>query len=252
MPKHTKNSRISRRQQRSRKGRSRQAPPDGFVPRTVKNREYQFTRVAPSGSLTLVSASASSGASTTINSAGLYNLATGSGQNQYYFTTSMGFCLADVPTASDFTGLFERWRLNAVEVTFLPMNTSSISSVAGGNGDLGLLLHSVVDYNDRALITASDTGINSMRQRPTYRLIQGTTGKPIRFRIRPRTAIAAYAGGAFTSYVNMAPQWCDATSSSVEHYGLKLCWEVMNPTSVASFINFKLEVKYWLSFTDVY
>jgi hypothetical protein len=245
----SKNKKVRR---AGRKSKPRSGRPEGKVPKAVVNRTYDFVRTATSNSLTLVTVNASAGGSTTLSSGGLLSLATGAVQQQYYFGVSAGFCLADVPSATDFTNLFERWRINAIEVSLWPMNTSSIASVSGGNGDLGVLLHSVIDYNDRAAVTASDAGINPLRQRPTYRMHQCAARGPIVFKFRPRMAIAGYGSTFFANYVSLAPQWCDAASPTTEHYGLKLIFEVMNPTAANSFVNFKMEVKYWLSMTDVY
>lgn len=216
------------------------------------NRVYQFVRVAPSSTLTLTSTTNSSGTTVTLSNAGFLTITTAASQSTAYGGLFLGFCLADVPSYTDFTALFERWKIQMIEFQLWPLNTFSATAGAGGNGYLGVLVHSAIDYNDRSTVTASDNGTNVLRQRPTYRCDQGVRSTPLTWRFRPRAAAATYGAGAFTNYSSIPAPWCDSASPTTEHYGLKLMFEILNPTSSLSYVNFKVGVRFHLAVTDVY
>jgi hypothetical protein len=201
--------------------------------------------------MTLYTSAVSAGASFSTNSAGLLNLTTGALQNVYYYAFSFGFCLADLPAITDFTALFERYRFDKVLVRLIPINNMSTTPATGGNGGLGGLLHTAIDFNDFGAVSASESGINTLRQRPSYQMQSILTTEPLTWEVTPRVAMPAYASGAFSSYVNAPAPWLDILSTGVEHYGMKWVFEAVDPTAAVSYFNFKMELEYRMSFTDV-
>jgi hypothetical protein len=211
---------------------------------------HRFVRWTGSDHLTITAVSASLG-SLALNNSGLLTLSTTAVQAVSFYSLSFGFCLADLPSVADFTGLFDRYRFAAVEVRLTPFFTTTNAPMAAGNGSAGGFLHSCVDYDDVGLLAAGQAGIDSMRARPSYRTMNIASRETYRWVVKPRVAIPAYESATFSGYSNAAAPWVDTISSNVEHYGMKYIFEVANTSAVVQFISFKMELVYHLDFTDV-
>jgi hypothetical protein len=110
-------------------------------------------------------------------------------------------------------GFFDQYRYKAVRVSIRPqqnavgLTTNSTTTVVP--------LYCVIDYDDDAAlgsIGAAEAYSNCVVLEP---------GQSLSRTFKPRIAMAAYSG-AFTSYANMEPQWIDAASNGVRHYGIKI------------------------------
>lgn len=171
-----------------------------------------------------------------------------------YYAGSIYFSLDQLPDYTEFTALFDRYKIAGVKVVFRSFNISSLSDVQGqANGQLGGVIHYITDYDDAAVPTASDVGVQALREHENYRTasIFNSRGLFLKRYVRPRIALAAYAG-AFTSYANVKPMWIDAASPSVQHYGLKFIVELL--ASQANFtqnFNFTVECTYYVMCKDV-
>jgi len=56
--------------------------------------------------------------------------------------------------------------------------TYAAAPIAAGNGACGGWLHTIVDYNDYGTISASSSGLASIRDRETYRSFNITVRLP--------------------------------------------------------------------------
>jgi len=72
----------------------------------------------------------------------------------------------------------------------------------------------VADYDD-------SSAPSSLAVLQSYQNCQTSMSETQIIEFVPHVAVAASGGGAFTSYANMKPQWIDAASTTVGHYGLK-------------------------------
>ncbi len=124
--------------------------------------------------------------------------------------TSMAltFALSDLPNYTEFTALFDQYRIEEVSVRLIPIVTTCTPASYTDS-----LLYSVVDFDDATTATVTD-----LQQYENVRVSPPT--KEVKYRLVPRLAIAAY-GGAFTQYAN-TQMWLDVGSPSTYHYGLKL------------------------------
>ncbi len=120
---------------------------------------------------------------------------------------ALNFTLNNFPNASEFTSLFDQYRLLQVSVNFVPV--SSAQALAP--------LYTVIDYDDSTL----PTSLNDLLQ---YQSLQMTQSGQFHSRtLTPQFDMAAYSG-AFTSYALSVPgQWVDVASPSVQWYGIKYC-----------------------------
>lgn len=189
----------------------------------------------------------SSGLSNSSGSPALWTVSTTAVASVQYFSFSFTFALSDLVNMSQYTTLFDMYRIDRVVVKVFPIanfvsqesTQSAVQSATGG------WLHWAQDYDDATLPTASDVGIDSLRQHKAYKMCNIHKSSCLTQRIRPRMAMAAYGTGAFTSYTNVKPNWIDSNSPGVAHYGLKGIFEIVNPAAAANFVNFKLEVTYF-------
>jgi len=212
---------------------------------------YHYTRWTSCDLLNETTTAASTGAAISLNNSGNLSLMTSAVQSANYFSFTAVFTLADVPSYTQFTSLYERYRLEAVDIVLTPFYTQTQAPLSAGNGSLAGMLHTIVDYNDYGALAASGSALTSMRGRASYRTLNIASVKPYRWLIRPRIAVGAYGGVGFADYINLAPQWADTVSTDLQHYGIKWLFEVYNTSAVVQYANFKLEFTYHFSFKDV-
>lgn len=169
-----------------------------------------------------------------------------------YFAAAIKFQINQLPSYTDFANLFERYRINHIDVVITPFSTTA-DLQSSGNQSSAFFLHSVIDTDDADPPTTADaSGVDELRERPSYRMINcfQNMGRPLRWRVRPKIAMPAYGGGIFSSYTHQSPQWIDWTSPAVEHYGLKLMFETFCPVTALSFWWFKIEAEYFFECAD--
>lgn len=131
------------------------------------------------------------------------------------------FALSDVPSPTDFTSLFDQYRIAQVRVEFLPLVSAFGPSTTAT--DLPYVL-TAIDYDDGTAVSTA-----ALQQ---YGTCMSTSIIEYHQRVlNPRAALAAYSG-AFTSYAQSPPgQWMDSASPSIQYYGLK--WAT-TPVTVVS------------------
>jgi hypothetical protein len=111
------------------------------------------------------------------------------------------------------TGFWDQYRIEALRFTIAPSN-NAIGLVTNTTTSL-VPLYCVIDYDDASALAnaaAAEAYANCVTLNP---------GESVERVFQPRLAMAAYTG-SFTGYVNMGPQWIDAASNTVQHYGIKM------------------------------
>ena len=127
-------------------------------------------------------------------------------------TGAFAFALSDLPSSSDFTSLFDQYRIAQVTLKFIPCAANFGQATTAT--DYPSIL-TCVDFDDDAVPASSDT----VRQYGTCLTVANATY--FERCLTPRFAVAAYSG-AFTSYAQSNPrQWIDCASPNVVHYGVK-------------------------------
>lgn len=118
---------------------------------------------------------------------------------------ALAFALASVPDSTEFTALFDQYRIIQAIVKFIPTTTGTFASP----------LYSVIDYDDNNVPTSLD-------YLHEYATLQMTQAGAIHERVlTPRAALSAYTG-TFTGF-GSAPSrmWMDVASAGILYYGLK-------------------------------
>lgn len=173
-------------------------------------RLYRFTRLADFGFITISNITPTLGA--------------------------INFSLIDLPNYTEFTALYDMYKINAVKITFLPQMTENISASSVNNPLASTRFFSAIDYND----STAPTTIDEVRQ------YQNAKMTPIlkvhtRYIYKPKILDS----GSFT----LTP-WISTTSPSNNYFGLKYGIEQMQST-VSTAMEYKIECKFYLSFRNV-
>lgn len=204
--------------------------------------------------LTVYATSQSAGATFTFNDANnLMYCATPAGIGTSYFSYAGCFNLNDVPNSSEFTALFDAYRINCVVFRIYPVATESAtagSASTSGPAQNGWI-HSVIDYDDYAVITASDVGMDELRQYPSYKVKNLASYRPIKRKIYPKLLMAGQSTGGFNMAIQQRPKWIDQANPSCLHYGFKFVIEILNTGNSASYHYFKIEPIYYMSFKNM-
>jgi len=125
---------------------------------------------------------------------------------------ALNFALSDVPSSTDFTTLFDQYRIDYVVIRAIPVRGNVHDITAGTNYATTL---SVIDYDD----STTPASMNELREFET--VMSHHALDTIVRTVRPRIAVAAYSG-VFTSFANVGKTWIDVASPSVQHYGCKI------------------------------
>lgn len=141
----------------------------------------------------------------------------------------MSFQLSDLPGNADIVNLFQMYKICAIKVKWIPVQTMvpSVNTYYDSTTSLPVAYYPdirpfryVVDYTNVATPSvASLLEYNNMKEFiPTHT-------RSIYF--KPRIAVATYSGVAFDGYANMKG-WIDTASTTVEHYGIRYAWQFGN------------------------
>lgn len=146
----------------------------------------------------------------------------------------ISFSLSDLPSSSDFTSLFDQYRIAQVTLKFVPTAQNFGQSTTAT--DFPTVL-TVIDLDDSVAAANPD----GLRQYGTCLSVgNGTYFERV---LTPRFAVAAYSG-AFTSYAQSNPhQWIDCNSPGVIHYGVKWATTPITTTS-GSYVLYNVEATY--------
>lgn len=137
-------------------------------------------------------------------------------------TGSFAITLGAMPGSTDFTSLFDQYRLVEAIFKFVP-HTNGFGPSTTTTALPELL--TAIDYDDNTAPANPDTlrQYDTCEVTPTLRATQRT--------LTPRAALAAYSG-VFTSFSSAPPSmWFDCNSPNIEFYGLKYA---TTPVTVAS------------------
>jgi len=153
---------------------------------------------------------------------------TGGTSGATYYSYGYAFILSSLPDYTNFTALFDQYRILRVDFSLACFSTVSTSAAAGQG--TGAMHYGITDHDDATNPTASDVGVQGMREYASFteRSLFDSRGEFHRHSFVPRVAVAAYAG-AFTSYGN-ASMWIDSNSPAVQHYGRKGIIEIWSAT----------------------
>lgn len=149
--------------------------------------------------------------------------------------TGYGFRLTDVPNNSEFTALFDMYKINCIKIRFLPQMTENISLTSVNNPYANIRFLSAIDKND-STVTSSDQ----------IREYQSCKVTPI---LKEHERII-YKPQIFDSSGYSVSPWLATSSPSTVYYGLKTSVDPIVSSSI-TVMHYSVEVVYYLAFKNV-
>ncbi|AUM61873.1 capsid [uncultured virus] len=146
------------------------------------------------------------------------------------------FSLNDVPNYTEFTDLYDSYKINCIKVYFIPQMTSNVSLGTVNNAWASARFFSAIDYND----ATAPTSIDDLRQ---YQSCKMTSIMRQHKRVIFKPKILD------TSSYTLSP-WMATSSPSTNYYGLKVGVEPMSSTSSTT-MTFNIEAVFYMSFKQV-
>lgn len=146
------------------------------------------------------------------------------------------FSLSDLPNSTEFTSLYDMYKINCVKITFLPQQTQSISIGAINNPNASARFFSVIDYNDGTIPTSLD----ELRQYQSCKMT------PI---LRPHKRVIFKPKILDSNGFSISP-WMSTSSPSANYFGLKIAVEPMDSTTTTT-MTYTVEAKLYMSFKQV-
>lgn len=154
---------------------------------------------------------------------------------------AINFQFANVPAATDFTGLYDQYCIKGVKMTFIPRITGTVVTDATSVAAVGSLW-TCIDYDD----DSTPPNLATLLQ---YQNLKRTRVGAVHSRYlvpKSNSQVSATVGNAPAP---KAKVWLDVGSTNVPHYGLKLWYDstaVGTPT-----ITYDATIKYYLAFKNV-
>lgn len=151
--------------------------------------------------------------------------------------SAFAFSLSQVPNVSEFSSLFDQYKLTGVRMRITPALTQGISSpLFGTSAALGYSkVHTAIDYDDNTAPTSEDELLE-------YGSLKSTTAFKDHTRyIKPKLLQQVYRSALSTSYAPKSSVYLDMATSDVPHFGLKLWVSAPNtPAGTAGSISYKI------------
>lgn len=155
---------------------------------------------------------------------------------------ALTFALSNLPDSSDFTNLFDQYRIMAVAVQFVPTFTGSDMNPSSSTPYLQPL-YTCIDYDDNT----SPVDENYMLCKDTMKMTRGHHTHRRYF--TPAISSETYKTAVTTGYSTLRKQWLDCTDSTIPHFGLKYFIEANNIT--ATTLRYKIYAKLYMQFKGV-
>lgn len=132
---------------------------------------------------------------------------------------ALSFNLNALPNSSEFTSLFDQYKIMKVKLRWIPFGDSVNMPIATMTGTSSLVspggpLITVIDYDDNTAPTAAADLLQYQTSKVT------PIPKPLSMTIRPKFATEIYRSAVSTGY-GARSGWLDTASSDIPHYGVK-------------------------------
>jgi hypothetical protein len=152
--------------------------------------------------------------------------------------------LDSLPNVSEFSNLYDQWRIKDVCTVF---DFSSFSYSNSGGVNNAPIVHHIVDYDDQ-----NDVQLTSMLQFPQSRrhIFNENGYKPLILKFKPRPLMDVAGSGLTTGYAPMKDTpFLRTLDMTLPHYSLKFAFQNFGGTA-AVLIPFQITVYYDLEFCN--
>lgn len=155
--------------------------------------------------------------------------------------------LQSVIDYTDFTHLFDRYKIIGVKYKFMfQNNVSTVNGRSQPNAPLPLITYAF--DGDDAGVPAS-RGVVSQKSYAKQRILNGNN--MFSLYVKPRVDKAVYRSGTTSAYSSERAPWLDSTYTDVEHYGLKLWINNWLSDSGQSTMKLTIQPVFYLACKDV-
>lgn len=137
--------------------------------------------------------------------------------------------LSDLPAVTDFSNLFDHYRINKVVYKFFLRIDPSAQSAATASFPK---LYTAVDYDDNTPLTQAE-----MRQHPNCKISVLNPNRAVTRILSPSTLGLTYLSAVSSTFSPQWKKWVDMANTGVPHYGLK--WNIDDFTNT----NYRLDVE---------
>ena len=176
-----------------------------------------------------------------------------------YGSLSLDFQLRDLVDYTDFTTLYDKYKLAFVKVRIIPLATSVSTAAAYSSvfSQSSMIIHSILDSDDNANAPPTAAGVDQLRQYQTYKVANliANAQRGVTRVVRPSILMAVNdsAGTAVGSRISKG--WLNLGNSSVPHFGIKYIFEGISGGSGGPVngvkVEMKIEAKFYLAFKEV-
>lgn len=143
------------------------------------------------------------------------------------------FRLSNVPNSTEFSALFDLYKINAISCTFYPQQTAITTHIAPAVQNVRAF--TAIDYND----SDPPLSVDTLRQYDTVE-VHSVVDQFTVYIANPK--FADTTGAVRTGYIN-------TSSPSTVHYGLKYAIEPLSPGSTGTY-TYRVETTYYFSFKN--
>ncbi len=132
------------------------------------------------------------------------------------FGAVFAFSLGDLPQLSQYSAVFDQFKIEEVQLKFIPLVTQLVTTNTATNFvDPSQF---VLDFDDDNTLANENSALdyNNCQTAQSY--------EEVLIILRPGVAPAYYQGGAFSGYgvQGSAEHWLDIASSTIKHFGVKV------------------------------
>jgi len=149
------------------------------------------------------------------------------------------FSLDQLVNNSEFTALFDFYRITHVQVKFFFEHDPGAQSAAAA---FWPKLYTVIDHDDSNAMTT----LNEAREHGRCQVRVLNPNRPTIINIKPSCLTEVYRSAITTSYIPKYRQWIDMAAPNVPHYGLKFMVDNFTNTNYS----LRQEVKMWFECKD--
>lgn len=149
--------------------------------------------------------------------------------------------LQDIPGYTEFQAMYDFYKINAVQVRFIPLFNSSDGSF--NVNEYSTRIATVIDYND----DGTPTSMNDLRQRENCKISPYNKIHKRFFHPKPIVAIDEDAGSGTNTGFGQTQKtpWVSCASDAVQWHGLKM--GIQHP-SASTYSLYVIEYKVYLAF----
>lgn len=155
------------------------------------------------------------------------------------------FRLSDLPGVSEFTALFDQYRIKGVRITFYPPVNVSFSSTGQAPLPIGEF-YTAIDYDDGTV----PTGLDDLQQYQTLR--RTYFNRPHTRYLRPLAIQSGvYQTGVSTGFRSLpSSTWFDCGYPDVSYYGIKGAYAI-SQSNLQTAVLVRCTATYYLQFRKV-